>query len=63
LQPSQEDSEPIKAWRSKQAEEIKARDEKDRAKREEMRGRAEKDIDRFYEKYNQEKEKTIRENK
>ena len=63
LQPSQEDSEPIKAWRAKQQEEIKERDERDRAKREEMRGRAEKEIDRFYEKYNQEKEKTIRENK
>lgn len=60
---TEEDTEPIKAWKAKQAEEIKKRDERDREKREELKGKAERDIDAFYERYNKEKEKTIRENK
>lgn len=63
LPSSNEDSEPIKAWRAKQAEEIKARDERDRAARDAMRGKAEKAIDEFYEGYNKVKERNIRENK
>jgi len=63
LPSTEEDTEPIKAWKAKQAEEIKKRDERDREKREELKGKAERDIDAFYERYNKEKEKTIRENK
>lgn len=63
LPSTEEDTEPIKAWKAKQAEEIKKRDERDRERREEMKGKAERDIDAFYERYNKEKEKTIRENK
>lgn len=63
LQPSQEDSEPIRAWREKQSEEIKARDERDRSRRDDLKNKAEKDIDRFYEDYNKQKERNIRENK
>lgn len=59
----EEDTEPIKAWRAKQAEEIKGRDEKDRKRREEMKDKAEKGIDAFYEEYNRVKERNIRENK
>jgi hypothetical protein len=60
---TEDETEPIKAWRAKQAEEIKQRDEADRARREEMTDKAEKAIDQFYEGYNQMKEKNIRENK
>jgi hypothetical protein len=63
LPTQQEDTEPIKAWRAKQAEEIKRRDEKDRARRDEMKDKAEKNIDSFYEDYNRAKERNIRENK
>ncbi|KAL7422058.1 Clathrin light chain [Cryptotrichosporon argae] len=61
--PEDAETEPIRAWREKQAEEIKRRDEADRARRDEMKNQAEKAIDGFYEKYNEEKEKSIRENK
>lgn len=63
LPTTQEDTEPIKAWREKQAEEIKRRDEQDRKRRDEMSDRAEKWIDGFYEDYNKVKERNIRENK
>jgi hypothetical protein len=63
LPASNEDSEPIKAWRARQAEEIKARDARDKQARDEMRGKAEKAIDEFYEGYNKVKERNIRENK
>lgn len=63
LPSAQEDTEPIKAWREKQAEEIKKRDEADKKRREEMSGKAEQSIDEFYEGYNKMKEKNIRENK
>lgn len=59
----EEESEAIREWRAKQAEEIKQRDERSKQKREETILKAEKAIDTFYEKYNAEKEKTIRENK
>ncbi|KAK4688201.1 hypothetical protein P7C73_g1900, partial [Tremellales sp. Uapishka_1] len=63
LPTAEEDSEPIKAWRSKQAEEIKKRDDEDKKRRDDMTDKAEKAIDSFYEDYNQQKEKNIRENK
>lgn len=50
-------------WREKQAEEIKARDEASRAKRQETIGKAEHAIDQFYEEYAAKKERNIRENK
>ena len=52
-----------RAWREKQAEEIKARDEASRAKRQETIGKAERAIDQFYEEYAAKKERNIRENK
>ncbi|EIW54387.1 uncharacterized protein TRAVEDRAFT_31343 [Trametes versicolor FP-101664 SS1] len=60
-----EEDEPqvIKDWREKQAEEIKARDEASRAKRQETIGKAEHAIDQFYEEYAAKKERNIRENK
>ncbi|KAK1923949.1 clathrin light chain [Papiliotrema laurentii] len=63
LQPSDEDTEPIKQWREKQRKEIEERDARDKEKREEMKNKAEKSIDQFYEDYNKQKEKNIRENK
>ncbi|ORX35556.1 clathrin light chain [Kockovaella imperatae] len=63
LPEAQEDTEPIKEWRARQAEEIKRRDENDRKARDEMKNKAEKSIDAFYEEYNKLKEKNIRENK
>lgn len=63
LPTTEEDTEPIKAWRAKQAEEIKRRDEEDRKRRDEMSDKAEKWIDGFYEDYNKVKERNIRENK
>lgn len=59
----EEDSEPIKAWKERQREEIKKRDEESARKKEEMVLKAEKAIDAFYEKYNETKERSIRENK
>ena len=50
-------------WREKQAEEIKARDEASKAKRQETIGKAERAIDQFYEEYSAKKERNIRENK
>lgn len=58
-----EETEPILEWKARQAEEIKKRDEASKAKREETILKAEKAIDAFYDKYNAEKEKTIKENK
>ncbi|WWD16974.1 hypothetical protein CI109_101408 [Kwoniella shandongensis] len=60
---TEEETEPIKAWRAKQSEEIKKRDEADQKRREEMSNKAEKAIDQFYEDYNKMKERNIRENK
>jgi hypothetical protein len=62
-QVSEEDSEAVKEWRAKQAEEIAARDEASKKKREETILKAEKAIDQFYDDYNASKEKNIRENK
>ncbi|EKD02728.1 clathrin light chain [Trichosporon asahii var. asahii CBS 8904] len=63
LPETEEDSEPIKEWKKRQAEEIAKRNEEDKKKRDEMANKAEKAIDQFYEDYNKEKEKNIRENK
>lgn len=63
LPSAEEDTEPIKAWKARQAEEIKKRDEADKKRRDEMSDKAEKAIDQFYEDYNKMKEKNIRENK
>lgn len=52
-----------RAWREKQAEEIRKRDEASKAKREETVAKAERAIDQFYEEYATKKERAIRENK
>ncbi|THH21864.1 hypothetical protein EUX98_g8255 [Antrodiella citrinella] len=59
----EEEPEVIKQWREKQAEEIKARDEASKAKRDEIVSKAERAIDSFYEEYAKKKERNIRENK
>lgn len=59
----EDEPEVIKQWRERQAEEIKARDEAAKQKREEAIARAERAIDSFYEDYNAKKERQIRENK
>lgn len=61
--PASPESEHIVAWRAKQAEEIKKRDEKSKEVREEKVRKAERDIDAFYEEYNKGKEQAIKENK
>ncbi|KAH7883271.1 clathrin light chain-domain-containing protein [Phlebopus sp. FC_14] len=53
----------IKEWREKQAEDIRARDEASKAKRQETVSKAESAIDQFYEEYAAKKERSIRENK
>ena len=53
----------LREWREKQQAEIKARDERSKAKREETIGKAERAIDQFYEEYNAKKERNIKENK
>ncbi|THH13778.1 hypothetical protein EW146_g6474 [Bondarzewia mesenterica] len=58
-----EEPEVIREWRERQAEEIRARDETSKAKRQETISKAERAIDQFYEEYNQKKERNIRENK
>ena len=63
LPSAEEDTEPIKAWKLNQAEEIKERDKEDEKRRKEMANKAEKAIDQFYEEYNKTKERNIRENK
>ncbi|KAL7410925.1 clathrin light chain [Mrakia frigida] len=62
-QDDEPESEAITSWKVKQAEEIKARDEKSKAKREETIVKAEQAIDKFYEDYNAGKERSIKENK
>ncbi|CDZ98653.1 Vesicle coat protein clathrin, light chain [Phaffia rhodozyma] len=57
------ESEALIAWKAKQQEDIKRRDEASRKKREETVLKAEKAIDQFYEEYNASKEKAIKENK
>ncbi|TFK74688.1 hypothetical protein BDN72DRAFT_886338 [Pluteus cervinus] len=59
----EEEPETIRQWREKQAEEIKARDEASKARRQETISAAERSIDEFYENYAKTKERNIRENK
>ncbi|KAH9819682.1 clathrin light chain [Melampsora americana] len=59
----EEESEHIKKWRQTQSEEIRIRDERSAAKREETIAAAEKAIDDFYHGYNTQKEKNIARNK
>ncbi|KAF8963602.1 clathrin light chain-domain-containing protein [Flammula alnicola] len=53
----------IKDWREKQQEEIKARDEASKLRREETIDKAERAIEEFYENYAKKKERSIRDNK
>ena len=50
-------------WREKQQEEIRARDEASKAKRQETISKAERALEDFYEDYSRKKEKNIAENK
>jgi hypothetical protein len=59
----EEEPEAIRQWREKQQEEIRARDEASKARRQEAISKAERSIDEFYEEYSKKKEKNIRENK
>ncbi|KAH9072801.1 clathrin light chain-domain-containing protein [Lactarius deliciosus] len=58
-----EEPEVIRQWRERQADEIKARDEKSKARRQETISKAERSIDQFYEEYTGKRESQIRENK
>ena len=60
---AEQDSPAIAEWRERQAGEIKKRDEESKRKKEEVVLKAEKAIDGFYERYNEEKEKSIKKNK
>lgn len=59
----EEEPEPVRAWRHKQAEEIARRDAEAERKKGEAISQAERDIDQFYSDYNAKKEKTIKKNK
>ncbi|ETW74787.1 hypothetical protein HETIRDRAFT_391469 [Heterobasidion irregulare TC 32-1] len=59
----EDEPEVIREWRERQAEEIRARDEASKAKRQETISKAERAIDQFYEEYNTKKERNILENK
>ncbi|KAL5521308.1 hypothetical protein ACEPAG_9231 [Sanghuangporus baumii] len=61
--PDEDEPEPIRVWREKQAEEIKKRDEASAIRRQETIKKAERSIDQFYEEYNAKKERNIKENK
>lgn len=50
-------------WREKQKEEIKARDEASKARRQETISKAERSIDEFYDNYSTKKERNIGDNK
>ncbi|KAI6046317.1 clathrin light chain [Pisolithus marmoratus] len=58
-----DEPEPIRQWRESQAEDIRARDEASKAKRQETIGKAERAIDQFYEEYAAKKADSIRANK
>ncbi|KAG6864788.1 hypothetical protein C0991_007162 [Blastosporella zonata] len=62
-QPIEDEPQVIQDWREKQKEEITARDEASKARRQETIARAERSIDEFYENYSAKKERNIRENK
>jgi Clathrin light chain len=50
-------------WRERQADEISARDERSKTRRQETISKAERAIDQFYEEYSTKRERQIRENK
>ncbi|KAF8806603.1 hypothetical protein BYT27DRAFT_7191160 [Phlegmacium glaucopus] len=58
-----EEPQVIKDWREKQQEEIRARDEASKIRREETIDKAERAIEEFYENYSKKKERNIRDNK
>ncbi|KAI0058319.1 hypothetical protein BV25DRAFT_1830156 [Artomyces pyxidatus] len=62
-QVEEEEPEVIREWRARQADEIRARDETSKARRQETISKAERAIDSFYEEYTAKKERQIRENK
>ncbi|KAF5355059.1 hypothetical protein D9756_005515 [Leucocoprinus leucothites] len=62
-QAAEEEPEVIREWREKQQEEIKARDEASKAKRQETISKAERALEDFYEDYSRKKERNIAENK
>ncbi|KAM0792825.1 hypothetical protein ACM66B_002591 [Microbotryomycetes sp. NB124-2] len=62
-QPQEEESEFIKNWKVKQAEEIARREEESARKKEETIVKAQNAIDNFYKDYNAQKEKAIAQNK
>ncbi|KAG7091184.1 hypothetical protein E1B28_010235 [Marasmius oreades] len=59
----EDEPEVIKKWRQKQAEEIAARDEASKERRQATISKAEQSIDEFYDAYSSKKEKNIQENK
>ncbi|KZO93909.1 hypothetical protein CALVIDRAFT_485126 [Calocera viscosa TUFC12733] len=59
----EEEPEVIKEWREKQAAQIKEREDKAARRKADTVKKAEESIDQFYEDYNKQKEKNIRENK
>ena len=58
-----EDTEPLRAWREKQEEEIARREAQAERHRAEAISKAEQEIDQFYADYNAQKEKNIKKNK
>ncbi|KAF8483651.1 clathrin light chain-domain-containing protein [Russula ochroleuca] len=58
-----EEPEVIRQWRERQADEINARDERSKTRRQETISKAERAIDQFYEDYNAMRKRQIRENK
>ncbi|KAF8918173.1 clathrin light chain-domain-containing protein [Mucidula mucida] len=59
----EDEPEVIRQWRERQQEEIEARDADAKAKRQETISKAERDMDDFYERYNEKKTATIASNK
>ncbi|KAI8092300.1 clathrin light chain [Gilbertella persicaria] len=59
----EEEPETVRQWREKQAEIIAQRDAESEAKKEEKIKHAREDIDKFYEDYNDKKQKAIEENR
>jgi Skp family chaperone for outer membrane proteins len=53
----------VRQWRQKHKEAIAKRDEDEANRKQEVLNRAREDIDRFYEEYNDTKQKSIEENR
>jgi hypothetical protein len=58
-----EEPEVVRQWRENQKQVIAQRDEEEAAKKQERLNRAREDIDKFYEDYNDKKQKAIEENR